>query len=138
MKFITDLNPSEEEMTFLEDKLFEYNGTKIDGYAYENIIIKSVDDDNTLIAGIHCQIGGNWLYIASLWVEETYRGQGIGKQLLIQAESLAAQKKCQGMYLYTYSFQNPEFYKKLGYTVFGTLENYCKNHAKYYMKKNFK
>ncbi len=53
-------------------------------------------------------------------------------------EAELCQKKCYGIYLYTYSFQNPGFYEKFGYHVFGTLENFCNNHSKIYMKKILK
>jgi ribosomal protein S18 acetylase RimI-like enzyme len=135
MKILTEHNPAEHEIEFLENKLFQYNRRRIDGYEYNDIIFKVVDDANTIIAGIHGQIGGGWLYIASLWVDKKNRNQGIGRKLLIQAQEYAVQKKCVGIYLYTYSFQNPEFYEKIGFHVFGELENFCGYNSKLYMKK---
>jgi ribosomal protein S18 acetylase RimI-like enzyme len=135
MKIFTEFSPPLNEIEFLEKKLFQHNCLEIENYAYEQFIIKSVNDSNSIIAGIHCQIGGGWLYIASLWVDEKYRQQGLGKKLLGQAEEIAIQNKCTGIYLYTYSFQSPAFYENLGYHIFGTLENFCNRNAKLYMKK---
>jgi ribosomal protein S18 acetylase RimI-like enzyme len=135
MKTHIEFNPPINEIELLEEKLFQHNCSEIENYTYENFVIKSVDDSNSIIAGIHCQIGGGWLYIASLWVDEKYRQQGMGKMLLAQAEKIAIQKKCSGVYLYTYSFQSPQFYEKLGYKTFGTLENFCSDNSKLYMKK---
>lgn len=135
MKIITEFNPPLNKIEFLEEKLFQHNSREIDNYSYENFILKTLDSSDSIIAGIHCQIGGDWLYIASLWIDERYRLQGLGKKLLIQAEEIAIQKKCFGVYLYTYSFQNPGFYKKFGYHIFGTLENFCDDNSKLYMKK---
>ncbi len=135
MKILTEFNPAANEIKFLEQKLFQYNRQKVDGYKYENFILKSVDSSNSVIAGIHCQIGGGWLYIASLWINKKHRKQGMGKKLLAQAQEIAIQKKCIGIYLYTYSFQNPQFYEKLGFQVFGKLENFCGSNSKLYMKK---
>lgn len=136
MKILTEFNPTENEIDFFEQKLYQYNLQKIDGYAYENFILKSVDDTDSVIAGIHCQIGGRWLYIASLWINEKLRNQGIGRKLIAQAQEVAIQKKCVGIYLYTYSFQSPQFYEKFGFRVFGELENFCNGNSKLYMKKN--
>jgi len=135
MKTLIEFHPPENEIEFLEEKLFQHNCRKIDNYSYENFIIKSFENSNSIIAGIHCQIGGGWLYIASLWVAEKLRQQGMGKNLLAKTEEIAIQKNCIGIYLYTYSFQSPMFYKKLGYHVFGELENFCGNNSKLYMKK---
>lgn len=135
MKIITEFSPPLNEIEFLEKKLCQHNCKKIENYSYEQFILKAVDDFNSIFAGIHCQIGGNWLYIESLWIDKKYRSQGLGKELLSRAEKIAIEKKCFGVYLYTYSFQNPGFYQKFGYNVFGTLENFCNENSKLYMKK---
>lgn len=137
MKFITDTHPSPREMQFLEKQLLHFNGSKVDGYAYENCLIKAVDGSDSIIAGIHGQMGGGWLYIASLWVDERHRGSGIGGRLLRLLEETAVKQGCHGAYLYTYSFQSPGFYKKFKYDVFGALEGFCDEHIKLFMKKKF-
>ena len=116
--------------------MINFNCLKVDNYSYENFIIKAISDSNSIIAGIHGQIGCDWLYIASLWVDENHRGEGVGKKLLGLAEKIASEKKCHGIYLYTYSFQSPRFYEKLGFSIFGKLENFCGEHTKYFMKKS--
>lgn len=138
MKFLIESNPGAEEAEMLERKLFQYNGSRIDGYAYGDFIIKAVDRTDAVIAGLYGRIGGGWLYVASLWVEENHRGRGIGRKLLGLAEEAAVQQKCAGAYLYTYSFQSPGFYERLGYAVFGTLENFCESHLKLFMKKRLR
>ena len=123
MDLKTVFRPSESETAFLEAKLFRHNCREIEHYAYEDFVIKSEEGSGTIVGGIHCQVGGGWLYVASLWVEEEHRGRGL-KRLLAQAEMIALQKQCRGAYLYTYGFQNPGFYQKLGYDVFGALEQF--------------
>ena len=59
----------------------------------------------------------------------------MGRQLLEVAETTAIGKNCHSAYLYTYSFQSPEFYEHCGYRIFGKLEKFCGPHAKYFMKK---
>jgi predicted N-acetyltransferase YhbS len=136
MDIVYEFNPGLEEIDFLEQKLIQFNRSRIDQYTYDHFIIKVLNDSRRMIAGIHGQVGGGWLYIAALWVSGKYRGQGLGIKLVGLAEKTALKKHCIGAHLYTYSFQNPGFYEKLGYKVFGTLENYCDSHAKLFMKKN--
>ncbi len=136
MNTIFEPNPDARELEFLEQQLMAFNCSKIDGYAYEDFMIKSIDDSGAITAGLHGQIGGRWLYIAGLWVAEAHRGRGMGKKLLESAEEVAVEKGCAGAYLYTYSFQSPGFYKRSGYRIFGTLEGFCGDHAKHFMKKH--
>lgn len=135
MKIVFEENQNVKELDFFEKKLFSFNCSKVENYSYENFIFKATTESNMIIAGIHGQIGGNWLYIASLWVDENYRGKGIGKKLLFLAEKTAFERNCHGAYLYTYSFQGPKFYEKFGYITMGKLENFSGDHTKFFMKK---
>ncbi len=130
-----EFNPFTEDIDFLEEKLLEHNCRQVDNYAYEHFILKSVEDDGAMVAGLHGELGGGWLYIAHLWVDAGSRGQGLGQRLLAQAEAIAVERQCVGIYLYTYSFQSPAFYKKRGYRVFGAIDPFFDEHAKLYMQK---
>ena len=128
-------SPTQKEQQYFEDKLLGFNESKIDGYSYDNFVYKIIDDSNLMIAGINCEVGGGWLYIVSLWVEKSDRGKGLGNELLSAAERKAVEKGCHSAYLYTYSFQSPEFYEKNGYSAFGKLDNFCGDHEKLFLKK---
>ena len=54
---------------------------------------------------------------------------------MIEIERLAHERRCSYCYLDTFSFQARPFYEKLGYKVFGTLEDHPKGHTHYFMKK---
>ena len=69
-------------------------------------------------------------------MRQDYRGQGLGKQLMEKAELRAKEKRCSLIHLNTFDFQAPEFYKKLGYTVFGELNNSPTGHKMYFLKKD--
>ena len=80
-------------------------------------------DDGSLIAGLLGLCYWNILHVDLLWVDPEHRRAGCGKALLQRAEEIALERGCNVVYLFTYSFQAPVFYKKQGYEVFGTLEN---------------
>jgi hypothetical protein len=46
------------------------------------------------------------------WKNENHRVKVIGQKLLFLAEKAASERNCHAAYLYTYSFQRPEFYEK--------------------------
>jgi ribosomal protein S18 acetylase RimI-like enzyme len=75
------------------------------------------------------------LFIESLWDAEPLRRRGHGKQLVLTAEREAVQRGCRFAHLDTFSFQAPDFYRRLGYEVFGVLTGYAGGHSRYFMKK---
>jgi len=135
MTLIYNEIPIQNDIEYLENELLEFNRGKIENYGYDRFCYKYINDSGSIISGIDCQIGGGWLYIVSLWVEKSERGNGLGNGLLSAAEQKAIKKGCHSAYLYTYSFQSPEFYEKNGYAAFGKLENFCGDHEKLFLKK---
>ena len=75
-----------------------------------------------------------WLEISILWVEEALRGQGLGR-LVQQAEQEAMARGCRYARLATSDFQAPGFYEKMGYTVYGKLDNCPPGTTNYYFNK---
>jgi GNAT superfamily N-acetyltransferase len=87
-------------------------------------------------------IGGLWgssffahLFVELLFVPEALRGGGVGRQLMAAAEQEARRRDCIGVWLDTFSFQARGFYEKLGYAVFGTIEDYPPGHSRFFLKK---
>ena len=91
------------------------------------------DADGALVGGLSGRMAWDWLFVAALWVHRDRRGQGAGRALLAAAESHAAAAGCHSVWLDT--FQAREFYEKLGYTVFGALEDYPKGQTRCFMRK---
>ena len=124
---------------FIEDKLVEYNLSMepaTQGKLFESISRKIVDEEGNIIAGclaiMYCW---NVVAIDIIWVDEQYRGQGLGSILLGEVEREAMEKGCHLVHLDTYDFQAKGFYEKNGYSVFGILEDCPKGHIRYYLKK---
>ena len=79
-----------------------------------------------------------WLEISTLWVDEARRGQGIGRGLVERAEVEAYRRGCLHARLSTSTFQAPGFYEKLGYTLFGKLEDCPPGDTSLYYRKNLR
>ncbi len=81
-------------------------------------------------------VGKFWgaLQIKTLFVEEAYRSQGVGKALIKKALSFAKEHHCQVAFVETMSFQAPKFYEKLGFTLEFTRTGYEHNLAFHYLK----
>lgn len=94
-----------------------------------------VRKNNTIIGGLTGYSGWDWFYISLLAVSESERGQGLATQLMQKAEEEAIKRNCNGIWLHTISFQAPDFYKKLGYTEFGKIENCPEGHSRLFLIK---
>lgn len=124
---------------YILESLVTYNNTQVSPeqrVSYKEINKKVVDKDGHIIAG--CLAGlyfGCVLGVDILWVDASYRRQGLGAFLLREIEEAARQQSCTLIHLDTFDFQAKDFYLKQGYTVFGTLEGCPEGHSRYYLCK---
>ena len=95
-----------------------------------------MNDKDDVIGGILGGIGcWNGLEIKILWVDEIYRGQGIGKMLIQHIEAEAKKLKATIAMLDTFDFQAKDFYLKQGYTIIGTVDDFPEGHQRIYFSK---
>lgn len=93
------------------------------------------DQTGLIRGGLLGEIWGGWLHITNLWLEESLRGGGLGKQLMAMAEEEAREDGCRYVHLDSHSFQAPDFYKKLGYEEFGRLQESPLGHEQVFLWK---
>jgi GNAT superfamily N-acetyltransferase len=91
-------------------------------------------ENGRLVGGLIGETGRGWLYIRTLWIEETARGRGHGRQLMQLAEEEALRRGCHSARLSTQSYEARPFYEHLGYEVFGVLSDYPTGHQKYFLQ----
>lgn len=53
----------------------------------------------------------------------------------MQAESIASSLGCKLSHTSTFSYQSPDFYKKMGYEVFGIIDEHSEGIVQYFLKK---
>ena len=117
--------------------LIAYN-TKYVGQRHDTppLAIMLRDDATGLdVGGLWGNIGYDWCYVDLLAVPEAARGRGHGRALMQRAELIAREQHCTGIHLRTADFQARGFYEKLGFEVFGTLHDYPKGFAQFFMRK---
>lgn len=131
---ITDKIEKEDEEIIFQG-LLEYNLSKIEDKNLKDLGIFLSNENGEKIAGLIGNTHGNWAFIKYLWVSEKLRGKKIGTQILEQAEETARTRGCKYVFLDTFSFQAPEFYKKYGYKEVFVLENYPVSGKRHYLTK---
>lgn len=112
-----------------------YNQSKREPSKSEPLNIYVEDEQGNLIAGMVAETFGHWLEIEYLYVQEDFRGQGIGSNILNRAEKEARERKCNYSFVNTYQFQAPDFYKKHGYEEVFALKEYPYTGERHYYTK---
>lgn len=112
-----------------------YNDSHAEPSGYRLLAVLVKDEAGKVLGGLWGSTGWQWLFVHLLWLPETLRGAGLGRDLLHRAEAEAMARGCGNVWLDTFSFQARGFYERLGYTVFGTLEGYPPGHRRYFLQK---
>lgn len=81
----------------------------------------------------HVFYGGYNLQL--LWVRQDQRAQGLGRRLLERVEIQARERRCNVVFGFSFGFQAPDFYRRAGYTVVGTIDDYPPGYRCYFLNK---
>lgn len=136
LRIDTTASPTEEEFLGILTPLRAYNVSRAGDAGAEKIALLIRDEDTDQVSGgLHAKLLYRWMFIELLAVPEQARGQGLGSKLMAMAEDVAREKGCVGIWLDTFDFQAPEFYRSLGYTEFGQIEDYPPGHRRFFFQK---
>ncbi len=92
-------------------------------------------DDNKLIGGAIGFIEYDWYFLDLLYIDEEYRGQDIGSNLLKQIEDFARGRKTNRCQNGNMGFSSERILRKNGYKVFGKIKDCPPNTVCYFFKK---
>lgn len=126
----------EQDRETIHQGLLEYNLERIEDKSPKDLGVYFRDAAGNIVAGLTGTTHGNWLMVKFLWVSEALRGKNIGSEILQRAETTAKERGCKFVFLDTFSFQAPLFYKKHGYQEVFVLEKYPLTGKRYYFTKN--
>jgi len=128
--------PCPEDKKVMVEGMLAYHKSKghIRKDEFYSILLKN--NDKKLLGTIIVSFRWGGMHIQTLWIDETERNHGWGKKLMQMAEAEAIKRGCTLAYTDTYTWQAPTFYEKLGYELYGKLEDFPKgNSLSYYCKK---
>jgi GNAT superfamily N-acetyltransferase len=107
----------------LQDRLYDYNARQTGFRDGRFLSCFLRDKGGRLVAGLDGFTWGGYARIEYLWVDETLRGQGLGRRLVAAAEREATARGCETMVVDTHEFQAPDFYPRLGYELVGATHD---------------
>jgi ribosomal protein S18 acetylase RimI-like enzyme len=114
--------------------LIAFNDSVVGKSKFKSLTI-TLRQGKEIVGGLAGSTWMGWFYVELLWITEKYRGKGYGRSLMMKAEAEARKRGIENVFLDTFSFQAPGFYKKLGYTEFGKLKNFPPGHTRFWLKK---
>lgn len=142
-RFSFILEFSEERSEYITNELIEFNRTRQSPLwssppqSSVPLQVYALDDNQAVVGGFIGETNGvpEWLEVSILWVAEDARGQGVGGHLMSLAEEEAIRRGCRYARLATSDYQAPDFYRKIGYAIYGTLENCPRGETVHYLYK---
>ena len=104
------------------------------GYQPYAVLLRDTSD-GPVTGGLYGYQMFDWLFIQYVGVPKAQQGQGIGKELMGKAEAWSRERGLAGMWLDTFAFQARPFYEKLGFSVFGEIEDHPRGSRRFFMQK---
>jgi len=137
LNIIIPENPSDTDREAVIAPLRAYNIAHAGDPRIRSVALLLTDEHGAHVGGLWGKCAYDWLFVELLAVPEEYRGGGYGKKLMHEAESIALANGCIGLWLDTYEFQARGFYEKLGFKVFGELEDHPVGQKRFFLQKRF-
>jgi len=95
-------------------------------------------DNDKFVGGIYGHVQYEYLFINLLFVDKKYRGKKIASKLMQLIESEAFNRGILNVYVTTFEFQALGFYKKRGFKVVMTIDDFPKGFQEYTLYKKMK
>ncbi|MFV0624087.1 GNAT family N-acetyltransferase [Sphingomonas sp. ac-8] len=129
--------PTPEDREAVIAPLRDYNERMAGPAHTQPLAILLRDSNGQPVGGLWGRSGYDWLFVEYLAIPDSLRGHGFGAALMAEAERVAQARGCCGIWLDTFAFQARGFYEKLGFTVFGTLEDHPRGSRRFFLSKRF-
>lgn len=128
-------SPSSADRDAIVEPLRAYNISQAGDSGSRVVTVLLTDEHGHHVGGLWGRCAYDWLFVELLAVPEEHRGRNHGRALMEQAESIARANDCVGLWLDTYEFQARGFYEKLGFEVFGTLDDHPIGQKRFFLRK---
>lgn len=104
---------------------------------FETPLLLLARKEDAVVGGLIANKRLTWLRISIMAVDPKLRGQGIGSQLIAEAERWGKEHSCCYLYVDTMQYQSPEFYRQAGFNVVGELPDWDSHgHTKFFLMKS--
>lgn len=127
--------PKPGDLEVVDAGLHRYNQAAADLDAVRPLACFARDETGALVGGLRARCWVGAVEVQQLWVDGQRRRQGVGARLMQMLEQAARERGGALIYLDTFSFQAPEFYRRCGFEVAARIDGFPDGIAKYLMIK---
>ena len=130
------INPGAGQLLPIEEGFNHFNDlmTGISDRQPLSVLIKS-SDTGEVLGGMQGRSSLGLLFIDLFYLPPELRRRGLGTDILFRFEEEGRKRGCTAAFLYTISFQAPEFYEKHGWKEFGRIECKPEGTSRIFMSK---
>lgn len=127
--------PSPADVDRLRQGLHAHASAFVDRPGFQPLALFARDRGGRIAGGAFGYVNWTWLDVSLLWVEESYRGRGLGSRILEAFEAAARERGCTQARVDTFSFQAPSFYERHGYREYAELPDYPPGYRRLFYRK---
>lgn len=129
-----DLTPM--EIDGLEDGLYAFNVSRT-GYRDGQGLGFIAEVEGVMVGAVAGYTWGGVSELRQVFVDEAHRGKGLGLALVQAAIAEARARGVRHVFLSTYDFQAPGFYRRLGFVEIARIEDKPLGHTDHIMRLTF-
>ena len=116
------------------DGLIGFNEQKMGKQRYRRFAV-SLREKKKIVGGVIGEVWMTVLFIQWFWIDEKFRGKGLGAKLIRKIEEEARQFGAVRSYVDTMSVQAPGFYRSCGYRAFGSIKGYPRGISRHWFTR---
>jgi GNAT superfamily N-acetyltransferase len=128
-------SPSENDESVVSNGVFDH-GRRLASDGKAQALACFLRVDGKVIAGGVGRTEYRRLFIMSVWVTESLRGQGIGSEIISRMEREAVARKCHDALIETLLEPNVRLYERLGYNSLARIPKYVGDFTRHIMLKS--
>ncbi|GGX61029.1 GNAT family N-acetyltransferase [Streptomyces fructofermentans] len=125
----------EELSKRLDRELTEFNNRATGAGEPAEFSVRATDGRGDVAGGLTGWFWGTLCAVDMLWVREDQRHAGWGTKLMREAEAEARRRGCADMIVSSFTFQAPDFYRRLGYRETGRTDGIPGGHQDVHLHK---
>jgi GNAT superfamily N-acetyltransferase len=127
--------PSDSDESVISNGVLEYGRRLASGGNAQPLACLLRRDGNVIAGGLG-RTEYRRLFVSSVWVTESLRGQGIGSEIISRMEQEAFSRNCQDALIETLLEPNVRLYQRLGYHIVVHIPHYVGDFTRYIMLKS--
>lgn len=102
---------------------------------YNELTVEAVDKTGQRLAAGLAVADGRHLTLVDLYVAPSWRGRGLGRQVLTGLEQAGASAGCRWSTVMPMDYQHPDFFRRHGYARHMRVDNYLLGHSRDWLRR---